>query len=215
MIMNIIKLLLLVSILFFLIKMIIKKYVQWQTVKRYKKVLGVLREEKDKKIPIGNFTSFLTDNININQDTFFKQKIKEFVNLYSSHYKQTGISILEIFICWITRIRHDILYTPEHNLSVNEYQGIYESENENVFEKIEHQYKLNIQSGTNDELVKNRLFYLRLSNAIELFLNKYAKENDTLFVFYWFDFYKFFLKNISKINYKTWFVIETSLNEKV
>lgn len=215
MIWNIIKILLLVSILLFLTKMIIKKYIQWQTVKKYKKVLGVLREEKDKKIPIESFTLFLTDNVNTNQDTFFKEKIKEFVELYSSHHKQTGISILEIFICWITRIRHDILFTPGHNLSVNEYQSIYESENENVFEKIEHQYKLNIQSGTNDELLKNRLFYLRLSNAIELFLNKYAKENDTLFVFYWFDFYKFFLRNISKIDYKTWFVIETSLNEKV
>lgn len=216
MVWNIIKILLLVAILLFLTKMVIKKYIQWQIVKKYNKLLGVLKEEKN-KIKIEEYVSFLKNNINLTQDNYFKEKITNYINLYSDHYKN-GISALEIFTIWISNLKHEILHNPYNDQThyrAGEYQSVYESENKNVFEKIEHQYKLNIQDGINDELSKNRLFYLRLSNAIELFLNKYAKENDTLFVFYWFDFYKFFLKNISKINYKTWFVTETSLNKKV
>lgn len=202
-----------VLILFFITKVLFKKYIQRQIITKFRKTLDILREDEKKKIPVDEFISFLTNNININQDSFFKGRMKNFSDLYSDHYKKEGgISTLAIFICWITRIRYDILYIPNNNLSLNEYQNIYEAENENIFEKIEHQYKLNVRDGVNDDLFKNRLFYLRLNNTIELFLNKYIKESGSILVFYWFDFYPYFLKNISKINHDTWFIIESSLN---
>jgi hypothetical protein len=156
----IIKLIFLALIVIFLIKVFSKKYIQWQVIKRYKTLLSDLGEKKYERIPIEEFTTFLAVNINIYQDAFFKEKLKEFIDSYSSHYKQTGISFSEIFICWLTRIEHDILYTPDDNISVREYQSIYESENEDVFKKIEHQYKLNIKYGEKDELLNVDYFIL-------------------------------------------------------
>lgn len=200
-----------VIVVFFLLKSLWKKYIQWQVVKKYKQLLSTLKEE-DKKISINDFLTFLSNNIDINQDAFFKEKLTEFINLYSNGYKN-GISTFEIFLCWITRIKYDILFVPDKGLSINEYQNIYERENKNVFEKIEYQNKTNIRDEINDQLLKSRLFYLRLNNTIELFLNKQAKESDSLFPFYWFPFSNLFLKNLYRINYKTWFIIESLLNE--
>lgn len=204
-----------VLILFFLLKIIWGKYIQWQIIKKFNKLLGVLKEEKS-KIKIEEYISFLKNNVNLTQDNYFKEKITNYTNLYSDHYKN-GISALEIFTSWFSHLKHEILHNPYNDQThyrAGEYQSVYESENKNIFEKIENQYKSNIRDGIKDESLKNKLFFLRLNNSIELFLSKYAKSSDTLLVFYWFDFYPFFLKYISKINYKTWFVIDSSLNNK-
>ena len=201
-----------ILILFFIFRMIWSRYIQWQVVKKYNKLLSVLKGEKN-KIKIEEYVSFLTTNINLTQDDFFKEKITNYANLYSDHYKN-GISAFEILTSWLSNFRYYILYIPDKNISVKEYQSTYESENRSIFEKIENQYKTNIRDGVSDESSKNRLFFLRLNNVIEIFLSKHAKSSDSLLSFYWFDFYPFFLKNISKMNYKTWFLIDSSLNNK-
>jgi len=204
-----------VLILFFLLKKLWGKYIQWQIVKKYNKLLSVLKEEKS-KIKIEEYVSFLKNNINLTQDNYFKEKITNYTNLYSDHYKN-GISALEIFTSWISNLKHEILHNPYNDQThyrAGEYQSVYESENKNIFEKIEYQYTLNIRDGVNDESSKNKLFFLRLNNAIELFLSKYTKSSDTLLVFCWFDFFPFFSKHISKISYKTWFVIDSSLTKE-
>ena len=213
MILEALKILIFFLIIFFLLKILSKKYTQKHTIKKFNKLWNALVEDEKNKIPTEKFVSFLNDNININQDVFLKEKIKNFLELYSNGFKN-GISILEIFRCWLTRIRYDILFIPNENQPANEYEKMYKSENDNIFKKIEYQYSLNIQNGVNDEVLKNKVFFLRLNNTIELFLNKYTKESTSPLFFYWFDFFNYFLKNISKIDSWTWHMIESSLNKK-
>src|SRR3989344_4541040 len=106
--------------IFFLFKSLWEKYVQWQIIKRYKQLLSVLKEE-NKKVPIKDFLSFLSNNIDLNQDVFFKKKLTDFIGLYSDHYRNS-ISVFEILLCWLTRIKYDILYIPNKDLSISEYQ---------------------------------------------------------------------------------------------
>ena len=151
-----------VLILFFLLKIMWKKYIQWQIVKKYNKLLNVLKEEKS-KIKIEEYISFLKNNINLTQDNYFKEKIINYTNIYSDHYKN-GISTLEIFTSWFSNLKHEILHNPYNDQThyrAGENQRVYESENKNVFEKIESQYTLNVRDGINDEPSKNKLFFLR------------------------------------------------------
>lgn len=196
-------------VFFGIVKSFISRYNQNQIIKKFKELTCVLDEE-NKEISTKDFLHFLSKNINLPQDEYFRKELEQFVNLYSKNYKE-NISIKNIFLIWVSILENNILYTPDKNLSIKEYQNIYEIENNNIFSKIENQYKEDIISSIDNLPNKKKLFYLKVNNSIELFLNKYAKESGDLLPFYWFPFSSIFLKNISRIDYKTWFTIKKCL----
>ena len=196
-------------VIFGMIKSFLSRYNQHQIIKKLKELVSVL-EKEDKQTPTKDFLYFLSKNTHLPQDEYFRKELEQFVNLYSKNYIE-NISIKNIFLVWISILENNILYTPDKNLSIKEYQNIYEIENNNIFEKIANQYKEDIISDIDNVSNKKKFFYLKVNNSIELFLNKYTKESDSLLPFYWFPFSSIFLNKISKIDYKTWFTIKKCL----
>lgn len=180
------------------IRNLIQGRIQKKTLRLFNQALAYFKENEHIKIPTWNFIKYINENIIINQSSFVKAELKNFLKVYTNAFKW-WISLLDLYKIWTDILINDIM---KDNRDDNTYRAI--KKLNKYVDDIEQQYEMNILNWVSDYFMEKKFFQIRLHNAMWSFLDTYTKNNDSLWFLYFRDFTKYLFTKFSKIEYLTW-----------